>query len=70
MNHKSVFCGWIFVCLLSYSVIAQPAVQTNPLEARYELAGKNRTEIEQAIKQAPQEPVSYTHLTLPTILLV
>ena len=55
MNHKSVFCGWIFVCLLSYSVIAQPAVQTNPLEARYELAGKNRTEIEQAIKQAPQE---------------
>ena len=55
MNHKSVFCGWIFVCLLSYSVIAQPAVQTDPLEARYELAGKNRTEIEQAIKQAPQE---------------
>ena len=55
MNHKSVFCGWIFVCLLSYSVIAQPAVQTDPLEARYELAGKNRTEIEQAIKQAPKE---------------
>jgi len=55
MNHKSVFCGWIFVCLLSYSVIAQPAVQTNPLEARYELAGKNRTEIEQAVKQAPKE---------------
>ena len=55
MNHTSVFCGWILVCLLGYSAIAQPAVQSNPLETRYELAGKNRTEIEQAVKQAPKE---------------
>ncbi len=55
MNYTSFLRSWILVCLLGYSVIAQPAAQTDPLESRYQLAGENRTEIELARKQAPKE---------------
>ena len=47
------------LCLPSYALVAQPAAQADSkarvdsIEARYELAGKNRSELEQAIKSAP-----------------
>lgn len=56
MNRTSLLLvARLLVCLLSCTAIAQPAVQTDPLVERYELAGENRSELEQAVKRAPKE---------------
>ena len=61
MNRIAIlFCTWILVGLPSQSLVAQaeaktePTTQVNPIEARLELAGKNRSELEQAISSAPE----------------
>ena len=57
----TVFCTWMMLCLPNYALVAQPAVQTesktkvDPIEARFKLAGENRSELEQAIKLAPKD---------------
>ena len=56
-----VFCTWMLIGAPGYSLIAKPIVQAeqkvkaNPIEARLEMAGKNRSELEQAIKAAPED---------------
>ena len=56
-----VFCTWILIGLPSYPMVAQtvtqaePQVEVDPIEARYELAGENRAELEQAVKLAPKD---------------
>ena len=56
VNHvANIFCGWMLVCVSSYSVVAQPVAKVDPMEARYEMAGENRSELEQAVKSAPED---------------
>ena len=56
-----VFCTWMLIGAPGYSLIAKPIVQAeqkakaNPIDARLEMAGKNRSELEQAIKAAPED---------------
>lgn len=57
----TVFCAWMLIGLPSYSAVAQPAIQAeskaqaDPIEARYKLAGENRSELEQALKLVPKD---------------
>ena len=62
MNRIAIaLCTWILIGLSSDSLLAQSVVKTKPIvqieaiEARYELAGENRSELEKAIKLAPED---------------
>ena len=61
MNRIAIFfCTCILVSLPSQSLVAQakaktePTTQVNPVKARLKLAGRNRSELEQAITSAPE----------------
>ena len=64
MSKKIIILFFLFFSLLSYNVIASDADQVNTDSEDFET-----TTIEDEIFD-PFEPVSYTHLTLPTIYSV
>ena len=75
MNRVAItFCAWMLIGLPSYSLVAQAVVETKPIdqavaiEARYQLAGENRSELEEAIESAPEDQraaVEFLILNMP-----